>query len=369
MERLEQQVRRLRHHQAAEKPDSAAVATVILSTLAKRPVIEAVSAHRDCDRPRAPNRTKRSRMCARWRQEVRHRRAHVRACAPSAPAPRVPWRWSLDMPPAIRRDTRPIGALSAAGRCRSIRRSALAAANADAGTPLAGPRHAWQAPDVAGPVTDAVCRVEQLAAMAHQPVVVQRVERRNPSLRKRPRDRRRQTREVMDMSDVRPAVVDQLARDGADRLVPIGVLEAARRSKRVVDANHAEAVLRLLANGVFRPRRIRFAREDDDLVAAVAQCAARASTRRSPPRPARTEGSRGRFRGLSYAPPSPQPPPPRAGQSAEVLAERPGECERRGPAHFPEALAVGRPASQAAQVKSHRRHDGASEAGEGREWS
>ena len=118
-------------------------------------------------------------------------------------------------------------------------------------------------------IAHAIVRVEQLAAVAHQPVVVKRGHRGNPAFGKQADDTGREARQVMNVRDVRPEFVDDATCDRTDRVIAVRVFEAARRSKRVVDPDDAQAVARFGANLVFRPIRILLAGEDQDFVAAM----------------------------------------------------------------------------------------------------
>jgi hypothetical protein len=114
----------------------------------------------------------------------------------------------------------------------------------------------------------AIVHVEELTAMTHQPVIVQRDEAGNATVGERSHDRRRETSQVMDVRHVRPKAVDQAARDGADDVVPICLLERARLAEGVVHSDDAKAVELLGADVVLGAARILLACQHQDLVAA-----------------------------------------------------------------------------------------------------
>ena len=103
--------------------------------------------------------------------------------------------------------------------------------------------------------------------MADQPVIVEREEAGHAAFRERADDGGGETGEMVNVRDVRPEVIDQPRRDGADCLVPIGVFERARVAERVVHPRDLEAVVRFGTNGVLSAAWILLACEHEDLVA------------------------------------------------------------------------------------------------------
>src|SRR5262245_20859415 len=74
---------------------------------------------------------------------------------------------------------------------------------------------------------DTEIEVEQLSAVAHQPVVVQRDETGGGSLGERSNDRRRQARQMMDVCDIGPEIVHDAGGDVSDDIIPIGFGEGS----------------------------------------------------------------------------------------------------------------------------------------------
>ena len=117
-------------------------------------------------------------------------------------------------------------------------------------------------------VTDPVVRVEQLAAMAEEPVVVKGEDHRYAARVQEPDDARRQAREVMHMSDVRLERVDQARGDGVDGRIRISLGKRHRLAKRVVEPEDLETVPALNSRCVLRLRGIRLTRQHAHLMAA-----------------------------------------------------------------------------------------------------
>ena len=102
----------------------------------------------------------------------------------------------------------------------------------------------------------------------------------------------------MDVRDVGLEVVDDARGDGADRVVPVRLLERARVAEGVVDPDDPQAVALCGANVVFGPARILLAREARGPRRRHARAArVRAPARRSRCRPGRPAGIRGRSPG------------------------------------------------------------------------
>ena len=129
--------------------------------------------------------------------------------------------------------------------------------------------HAAAATRGPGSVADLIAGVEALAAVAQQPVVVQRVDDGDAARRQHVHDLRRQARQVVHVRDVRPPLVDEPRGDAGDGRVAVRLLEAGGRAERVVDPRHAQAVARLDAHVVVRPRRVLLARQHEHVVAAA----------------------------------------------------------------------------------------------------
>src|SRR6185503_9621263 len=109
--------------------------------------------------------------------------------------------------------------------------------------------------------------VEQLAAVAEQPVVVQRAEDWNTPRRQLEHDRRREARQVMHVRDVRFELVDDARGDRVHAVVRPRVRKCSRRRERVVDPDDVEAVALLAADGELLARRVRLACQDQDSIA------------------------------------------------------------------------------------------------------
>ena len=75
----------------------------------------------------------------------------------------------------------------------------------------------------------------------------------------------------MDVRDVRPEAVDQPRGCRIDCGVAVRLFKRARVAERVVDRRDSQAVTHFRANGVFGPRRVRFPRENEDIVALLEQ--------------------------------------------------------------------------------------------------
>ena len=133
--------------------------------------------------------------------------------------------------------------------------------------------HAPQ-PDRPRAVAHLVAGVEALAAVAQQPVVVQRVDDGDAARRQHVHDVGRQARQVVHVRHVGPPLVDEPRRDrarspGCDRTPR----SWSDRAERVVDPRHAQAVARLDPHVVFGPRRILLARQHEHVVAAARRAA------------------------------------------------------------------------------------------------
>ena len=120
-------------------------------------------------------------------------------------------------------------------------------------------------------IADPVIDIKELAAMAHQPVVMQREKDRNPTLGERLNDRRGQAGQMMDVRNVWFEVIDRAVRDRADCVVSIRLLKRPRIAKRVVHRDDAHAITFLGPNVIFNALGILFAREDKDFIAARPQ--------------------------------------------------------------------------------------------------
>ncbi len=92
-------------------------------------------------------------------------------------------------------------------------RTALAARKAPGSlaATLAGMQRAH--PVVAGSLAPMPVEIEELTAVAQQPIVVERHDHRGPPRGKGARQARRQTRQMLDVSDVGPRLVENRFRD------------------------------------------------------------------------------------------------------------------------------------------------------------
>jgi hypothetical protein len=115
----------------------------------------------------------------------------------------------------------------------------------------------------------ALIDIEQLAAMADQPIVVKREDTRNLPLGQRPDDPGRQTGEVMDVRDVGLKTIDHVSGHSVDRPIRVRVLELSDVAKGVVDPDDAKAGLLVDPGCVLIAVRFLFAGQDEHVIARV----------------------------------------------------------------------------------------------------
>ncbi len=125
-------------------------------------------------------------------------------------------------------------------------------------------------------VAHAIVRVEQLAAVAHQPVVVKRGYGGNPAFGKQADDTGREAGQVMDVRRVGPELVDHATSDRVDAAVRVRFFERARAAERVVNAHDAQAVAVAGTDLVLRPVGVLIASQHQDV---VSQCRQRPGVR------------------------------------------------------------------------------------------
>ena len=188
---------------------------------------------------------------------------------------------------------------------------------------------------------DAVARVEELSAMAEQPVVVQREQHRHAARRQQSGNLGGQTRQMVHVGHIGLELVDELGRDPRDRRASVRLLVRADVPERVVDPRDRRAH----RAARFSPRT----RRDRGPAPVRARARRRrtgaqgpwhADRRRSPRLPGHGAESRGRRRGCaSDSSEAYRLPAPRRGEASEVLPERPGDRQRQraAEASFPAA--------------------------------
>src|SRR5262249_26147177 len=86
-----------------------------------------------------------------------------------------------------------------------------------------------------GVLANRIVHVEELAAVADEPVVVERQVPWNATRRELVDDTRREAREVVDVRDIGPELLEETVRQGVDRLIAIRLFEPPGVSKCVVD--------------------------------------------------------------------------------------------------------------------------------------
>ena len=143
-------------------------------------------------------------------------------------------------------------------------------------------------------------------------------------------DRRRETGQVVDVRDVGPELVDEVGGQRGDRWVVVRLLERARLAKRVVDPANAQAVAVLVAHAVLgrsRPcSRVSTATSSPYVIAQPRR--ERVTVRLRSALRERRKAVHDQ-KDAHHTPAGRQcGPAARGRQSAEVLTERPGDCQR-----------------------------------------
>jgi hypothetical protein len=109
--------------------------------------------------------------------------------------------------------------------------------------------------------------IDQLTAMADQPIVVQRHDDRYVPSHGLARDTSRETRQMLNVDNVRLPIVKDLRRELLNRRIGVALLKRFARLKRVVDAEHRDVIIVPHPQGEFAGMRIRVAGEHGDLIA------------------------------------------------------------------------------------------------------
>ena len=111
-------------------------------------------------------------------------------------------------------------------------------------------------------------QIDQLPAVADQPVVIERQDDRDATARGLLGDSSGQTGEMLHVDDIGLPVVQDVACDPLNGRIRVARLERDGGLERVVDGSHAHRTVRRPAHAQLRPVRVLFTRQDHHFVRA-----------------------------------------------------------------------------------------------------